>query len=179
MVTCTILAVVFLVSSFKGEGADSEEGSCKFTYLHFDLGASCQPQWHHSTLQGTLPCGEEGVRLMSYIGMQREIEEYKVMKRQPYRMQQRGRVHVTLSCGAAMPILYAVQVYSNNSEVATLYPTQTSFTFTGLTPSTLYLMSVGAFTDAGEGEREERMVLTDSPTDPPGGMSHITCGACK
>ena len=55
----------------------------------------------------------------------------------------------------------AVQVYSNNSEVATLYPNQTSFTFTGLTPGTLYLMSVGAFTDAGEGEREERIVQTD------------------
>ena len=94
------------------------------------------------------------------------------MRRQPHRMQQRGRV-------LRVPILYAMQVYSNNSEVATLYPKQTSFTFTGLTPGTLYLMSVGAFTDVGEGEREERMVLTDSPTDPPGGMSHITCGACK
>ena len=56
----------------------------------------------------------------------------------------------------------AVQVYSNSSEVATLYPNQTSFTFTQLTPGTLYLMSVGAFTDAGEGEREEQMVQTDS-----------------
>ena len=70
--------------------------------------------------------------------------------------------------------VYAVQVYSNNSEVATLYPNQTSFTFTGLTPGTLYLMSVGAFTDAGEGEREVQMVLTDSPTEPPGGIARIT-----
>ena len=71
----------------------------------------------------------------------------------------------------------AVQVYSNNSEVATLYPNQTSFTFTGLTPGTLYLMSVGAFTDAGEGESEEQMVLTDSPTEPPTGIACITSGA--
>ena len=50
---------IFLVSPFKGERPESEEDSCKFIYLHFDLGASCQPQWHHSILQGTLSCGEE------------------------------------------------------------------------------------------------------------------------
>ena len=57
--------------------------------------------------------------------------------------------------------LSSLQVYSNNSEVATLYPNQTSYTFTQLTPGTLYLMSVGAFTDAGEGEREEQRIQTD------------------
>ena len=58
------LAVVFLASSFKGEGTDSEEGS--FTCLLSDLGASCQLQWYHSILQSTyaLPCveGVEGDR---------------------------------------------------------------------------------------------------------------------
>ena len=58
-------------------------------------------------------------------------------------------------------VLCCVQVYSNNSEVATLYPNQTSFTLTQLTPGTLYLISVGAFTDAGGGERAERMITTD------------------
>ena len=58
-------------------------------------------------------------------------------------------------------VLCCVQVYSNNSEVATLYPNQTSFTLTQLTPGTLYLISVVALTDAGEGEREERMITTD------------------
>ena len=70
--------------------------------------------------------------------------------------------------------LSALQVYSNNSEVATLYPSQTSYTFTQLTPGTLYLISVGAFTDAGEGEREEQRIQTDSSTEPPTGIAHIT-----
>ena len=65
------------------------------------------------------------------------------------------------------PAAAAVQVYINNVEVATVYPSQTSFTFTQLTPGTLYLTSVGAFTDAGEGEREERIIKTDSPTEAP------------
>ncbi len=64
-----------------------------------------------------------------------------------------------------------MQVYSNDSEVASLHPNQTSFTLTQLTPGTLYIISVGAFTDAGEGEREERMIWTGSPTEPPSGTS--------
>ena len=72
------------------------------------------------------------------------------------------------------PSAAAVQVYINNLEVATLYPSQTSFTFTQLTPGTLYLISVGALTDAGEGEREERMIKTDSPTEAPSGITPIT-----
>ena len=70
--------------------------------------------------------------------------------------------------------LSAKQVYSNNSEVATLYPNQTSFTLTQLTPGTLYLISVGAFTDAGEGETEERMIKMDGPTAMPTGVAHVT-----
>ena len=70
--------------------------------------------------------------------------------------------------------LSALQVYSNNSEVATLYPNQTSYTFTQLTPGTLYLILVGTFTDAGEGEREERRIETDSSTEPPTGMAHTS-----
>ena len=70
--------------------------------------------------------------------------------------------------------LSALQVYSNNSEVATLYPDQTSYTFTQLTPGTLYLISVGAFTDAGEGEREEQRIQTDSSTKPPTGIARIS-----
>ena len=70
--------------------------------------------------------------------------------------------------------LSALQVYSNNSEVATLYPSQTSYTFTQLTPGILYLISVGAFTDAGEGEREKRRIQTDRSTEPPTGIAHIT-----
>ena len=69
--------------------------------------------------------------------------------------------------------LSTVQVYSNNSEVATLHPNQTSFTLTELTPGTLYLISVGAFTGAGEGDREERMIKTDGPTVTPTGMAHV------
>ena len=61
----------------------------------------------------------------------------------------------------------------NNLEVATVSPSQTSFTFTQLTPGTLHLISVGAFTDAGEGEREEQMIRTDSPTEAPSGIAHI------
>ena len=71
----------------------------------------------------------------------------------------------------------SVQVYSNSSEVATLYPNQTSFTFTQLTPGTLYLMSVGAFTDAGEGEREELLAQTDIVTvtvEQPTGIANST-----
>ena len=58
-------------------------------------------------------------------------------------------------------VFYCVQVYSNNSEVANLHRNQTNFTLTQLTPGTLYLISVGAFTDAGGGERAERMITTD------------------
>ena len=58
-------------------------------------------------------------------------------------------------------VFYCVQVYSNNSEVANLHRNQTNFTLTQLTPGTLYLISVGALTDAGEGERAERMITTD------------------
>ena len=70
--------------------------------------------------------------------------------------------------------LSAKQVYSNDSEVVTLHPNQTRFTLTQLTPGTPYLISVGAFTDAGEGEREERMIKTDDSTATPSGMAHIT-----
>ena len=70
--------------------------------------------------------------------------------------------------------LSSLQVYSNNSEVATLYPNQTSYTFTQLTPGTLYLISVGAFTDAGEGEKEEQRFQTDSSTEPPTGIAHTS-----
>ena len=70
--------------------------------------------------------------------------------------------------------LSALQVYSNNSEVATLYPNQTSYTFTQLTPGTLYLILVGAFTDVGEGEREEQRIQTDSPKETPTGMTDST-----
>ena len=66
----------------------------------------------------------------------------------------------TVSCGPVLLLcMSSVQVYSNSSEVATLYPNQTSFTFKQLTPGTLYLMSVGGFTDAGEGEREKEELL--------------------
>ena len=75
-------------------------------------------------------------------------------------------------------VLSAVQVYSNNSEVATLHPNQTSFTLTELTPGTLYLISVGAFTGAGEGDREERMIKTDGPTVTPTGMAPFEVFAC-
>ena len=68
-----------------------------------------------------------------------------------------------------------MQIYSNNSEVASLHPNQTSFTLTQLTPGTLYLISVGAFTDAGEGEREERMITMDGSTATPTGMAHLGC----
>ena len=68
----------------------------------------------------------------------------------------------------------SVQVYSNSSEVATLYPNQISFTFTQLTPGTLYLMSVGAFTDAGEGEREELLAQTDIVGEQPTGIANST-----
>ena len=71
-------------------------------------------------------------------------------------------------------VFYCVQVYSNNSEVASLHPNQTRFTLTQLTAGTPYLISVGAFTDAGEGEREERMIKTDDSTATPSGMAHIT-----
>ena len=74
--------------------------------------------------------------------------------------------------GMLFTYVYCVQVYSNNFEVAALHPNQTSFTLTELTPGTLYLISVGAFTDAGEGEREERMIKTDGPTATPTGMTH-------
>ena len=70
--------------------------------------------------------------------------------------------------------LSALQVYSNNSELATLYPDQTSYTFTRLTPGTLYLISVGAFTEAGEGEREERWFQTDTLTEPPTGIARTS-----
>ena len=67
-------------------------------------------------------------------------------------------------------MFYCVQVYSNNSEVASLHPNQTRFTLTQLTAGTPYLISVGAFTDAGEGEREEQMIKADSPTEAPSGI---------
>ena len=76
-------------------------------------------------------------------------------------------------CYIYPPSAAAVQVYLNNLEVANVYPSQTSFTFTQLTPGTLYLISVGAFTDAGEGEREEQMIKTDSPTEAPSGITPI------
>ena len=150
------LAVVFLASSFKGEGADSEEG--RFTCLLSDLGASCQPQWYHSILQGMHYHVWKEWRGTGVVYVVSVIER---------------KDWVTCLHVVFLLCLSAKQVYSNNSEVATLYPNQTSFTLTELTPGTLYLISVGAFTGAGEGDREERMIKTDGPTVTPTGMAHV------
>ena len=65
--------------------------------------------------------------------------------------------------------LSAEQIYSNNFEVATLpQPDQLHLHTTGC--GTLYLISVGAFTDGGEGEREEQVIKMDSSTEIASGM---------
>ena len=153
--------VAFPASSFKGEGADREEG--RFTCLLSDMGASCQPQWYYSILQG-MHCIVDTAR-----HCRQEVKSSQVMLASEEREQLNGMLFTYVYW---YMVFYCVQVYSNNFEVAALHPNQTSFTLTELTPGTLYLISVGAFTDAGEGEREERMIKTDGSTATPTGMTH-------
>ena len=59
--------------------------------------------------------------------------------------------HYHMQCFSCACLLYR----STPTTLKCLYLNQSSYTFTQLTPGALYLISVGAFTDAGEGEREE------------------------